>query len=98
MKPLATPLQHDLRNPLTTIQLSAQTFIYKKDMSDKMKLKLVENIIEGAKLINDMMYKIYKMSQVNNVDFTFDSIDPKPKIISIVENSKYQYEILTFSL
>ena len=86
-------LTHDLKNPLTSIQLAAQMFIRKNDMSEELKLKLAENIIESSKLINDLMDKVYKMSQVNNVEFTFESIDPKPKILSIVENSKYQYDV-----
>ncbi|WP_228376042.1 MULTISPECIES: ATP-binding protein [Chryseobacterium] len=87
-------LTHDLKNPLTSIQLSAQMFLRKKEMSDDLKLKLAENIIESSKLINDMMDKVYKMSQVSNVEFDFELIDPQPKILSIAENSKYQYEVL----
>jgi len=65
-------LTHDLKNPLTSIQLSAQMFLRKKEMSDDLKLKLAENIIESSKLINDMMDKVYKMSQVSNVEFDFE--------------------------
>ncbi|WDF46028.1 ATP-binding protein [Chryseobacterium sp. KACC 21268] len=86
-------LTHDLKNPLTSIQLSAQMFIRKKDMPDALRLKLAENIIESSKLINDMMDKVYKMSQVTNIEFELELIDPTPKIEAIAENSKYQYEV-----
>lgn len=84
-------LTHDLKNPLTSIQLSAQMLIHKKEISKELVAKMAENILEGTRLINDMMDKVYKMSQVSSIEFNFELIDPQQKILNIVESCKHQY-------
>ncbi|WP_312792317.1 ATP-binding protein [Sphingobacterium sp.] len=86
-------LTHDLKNPLTTIQLTAQMVLYKKEISNEMLIKSMKNILEGTQLMNDMMDKVYQMSKVNHVDFVFEPINPESKIVSIVENCKQQYDV-----
>lgn len=86
-------LTHDLKNPLTTIQLTAQMLLYKKDVSREFLEKSMKNILEGTQLMNDMMDKVYQMSKVNHVDFVFEPINPRSKILNIVENCKQQYQV-----
>ena len=86
-------LTHDLKNPLTSIQLAAQMLLYKKDVSSELLVKSMKNILEGTQLMNDMMDKVYQMSKVNKVEFAFESINPESKILNIVENCKQQYHV-----
>lgn len=86
-------LMHDLKNPLTSIQLSAQLIASKKDLSEERRLKMAENIIEGSKLITEMMDKIYKISSGAHVEFEFETIDPEPKILGIIENAIQRYNV-----
>ncbi len=86
-------LMHDLKNPLTSIQLSAQLIAGKKNLSEEMKLKMAANIIEGSKLITEMMDKVYKISKVTQVEFEFEMIDPESKILGIIENAMQQYQV-----
>lgn len=86
-------LMHDLKNPLTSIQLSAQLIAAKNDLSEEMRLKMAENIIEGSKLITEMMDKTYKISQATQVEFEFETIHPESKIMSIIENAIQQYQL-----
>lgn len=86
-------LMHDLKNPLTSIQLSAQFIASKTNLSDKMRLKMSENIIESTKLITEMIDKTYKISQVTQVEFEFEKIHPESKILSIIENAIQQYNV-----
>lgn len=86
-------LTHDLKNPLTTIQLTAQMLLHKKDISDELLAKSMKNILEGTQLMRDMMDRVYQMSKVNHVDFVFEPINPKSKIVNIVENCKQQYQV-----
>lgn len=84
-------LTHDLKNPLTTIQLTAQMLLYKKEVSGELLAKSMKNILEGTQLMKDMMDKVYQMSKVNHVDFVLEPINPQSKIVNIVENCKQQY-------
>lgn len=86
-------LMHDLKNPLTSIQLSAQLMAAKTNLSQEMRLKMAENIIEGSKLITEMMDKTYKISQTTQVEFDFETIHPESKIMSIIENAIQQYQV-----
>lgn len=86
-------LTHDLKNPLTTIQLTAQMLLHKKDISDELLAKSMKNILEGTQLMRDMMDRVYQMSKVNHVDFVFEPINPQSKIVNIVENCKQQYQV-----
>ncbi len=62
--------------------------------------KALENILEGTKLMTNMMDKVHSMSKANNVDLVFEPIDPKSKILNIVDSCRQQYGIdnLTFTL
>lgn len=86
-------LMHDLKNPLTSIQLSAQLIASKKDLSEERRLKMAENIFEGSKLITEMMDKIYKISSGTHVEFEFETIDPEPKILGIIEDAIRRYNV-----
>ena len=86
-------LTHDLKNPLTTIQLTAQMLLHKKDISEELLAKSMKNILDGTQLMRDMMDKVYQMSKVNHVDFVFEPINPQSKIVNIVENCKQQYKV-----
>ncbi|MDN4011527.1 ATP-binding protein [Chryseobacterium gambrini] len=86
-------LTHDLKNPMTTIQLTAQMILYKKEVSNEVLLKSMKNILDSTKLMADMMDKVYKMSKVNNVEFVLESINPQSKILNIVETCRQQYEV-----
>ncbi len=86
-------LTHDLKNPLTTIQLTAQMLLHKKDISGELLAKSMKNILEGTQLMRDMMDKVYQMSKVNHVDFVLEPINPQSKIVNIVENCKQQYHV-----
>lgn len=86
-------LTHDLKNPLTSIQLAAQLLLYKKDVSSELIVKSMKSIIEATQLMNDMMDKVYQMSKVSNVEFVFEPINPESKILNIVENCRQQYHV-----
>ncbi|WP_435525970.1 histidine kinase dimerization/phospho-acceptor domain-containing protein [Chryseobacterium indoltheticum] len=70
---------HDLKNPLTSIRLSAQLIASKKDLSEERRLEMAENIIEGAKLITEMMDKVYRISEEHRWSLEFETIDPNLK-------------------
>jgi light-regulated signal transduction histidine kinase (bacteriophytochrome) len=89
----AYTLTHDLKNPLTSIQLTAQMLMYKKDVASEFLVKSMKNILEGTRLMTDMMDKVYQMSKVSHVDFVFEPINPASKIVNIVENCKLQYHV-----
>ncbi|RXM53290.1 MULTISPECIES: ATP-binding protein [unclassified Chryseobacterium] len=93
-------LTHDLKNPLAMIKLSADMIIKREEDKKSIKSKLANNIIDSSKLMTEMMDRINELSQSNYINFKFERINPRKKIIEIVENCKRQYENekLTFIL
>lgn len=87
-------LTHDLKNPLSSIQLAAQMILLKNDISKELLHKLGENILDTTRLITEMMDKVYQLSQSNYVAFKNELIDPRTKILSILESCKQQYGVV----
>ncbi|MGJ1431564.1 ATP-binding protein [Sphingobacterium spiritivorum] len=86
-------LTHDLKNPLSSIQLGAQMILMKKNLGQELLNRLSTNILEASNLITDMINKVHELSKSNSVELDLEIIDPKNKIITIVESSKDQYNV-----
>ncbi|KKO89208.1 histidine kinase [Sphingobacterium sp. Ag1] len=84
-------LTHDLKNPLTSIHLTAQMLLHNKQVTDEFFAKSLQNIVDNARLMNDMMDKVYTMSKVTNVELKFEIIEPRSKILNIVESCRLRY-------
>ncbi len=92
-------LTHDLKNPLSAIKLAGQ-MIQKENIPKEMLSKLASNIIEASGVIEDMLEKVYELNKASQVVLKKELIDPRAKILSILESSKQQYgsDHLTFEV
>lgn len=86
-------LTHDLKNPLSSIQLGAQMILMKKNLSEELLNKLATNILDATSLITEMINKVHELSKSNSVALNLEIIDPRNKIISITESSTNQYGV-----
>jgi len=85
-------LTHDLKNPLSSIKLAAQMMLIKDDLSKDMLRKMAKNIMDATGLITEMMDKVYQLTQSNYVTFKTELIDPRNKILNILDSSKQQFD------
>ncbi|WP_333577216.1 ATP-binding protein [Sphingobacterium sp. Lzh-3] len=85
-------LTHDLKNPLSSIKLAAQMMLMKDDLPKEMLRKMATNIIDATGLITEMMDKVYQLTQSNYVAFKTELIDPRNKILNILESCKQQFD------
>ncbi|WP_286775411.1 MULTISPECIES: ATP-binding protein [Sphingobacterium] len=85
-------LTHDLKNPLSSIKLAAQMMLMKDDLPKDMLRKMALNIMDATALITEMMDKVYQLTQSNYVAFKTELIDPRNKILNILESCKQQFE------
>ena len=85
-------LTHDLKNPLSSIKLAAQMMLMKDDLPKEMLRKMATNIMDATGLITEMMDKVYQLTQSNYVAFKTELIDPRNKILNILESCKQQFE------
>ncbi|MDR0265749.1 MAG: GAF domain-containing protein [Sphingobacterium sp.] len=85
-------LTHDLKNPLSSIKLAAQMMLIKDDLPKEMLRKMATNIMDATGLITEMMDKVYQLTQSNYVAFKTELIDPRNKILNILESCKQQFE------
>lgn len=86
-------LTHDLKNPLSSIKLAAQMMLLKDDLPKDLLRKMANNIMDATTLISEMMDKVYQLTQSNSVAFKTELIDPKLKILNILESCKQQFDV-----
>jgi Bacteriophytochrome (light-regulated signal transduction histidine kinase) len=85
-------LTHDLKNPLSSIKLAAQMMLMKDDLPKEILRKMAVNIMDATGLITEMMDKVYQLTQSNYVAFKNELIDPRNKILNILESCKQQFD------
>jgi len=86
-------LTHDLKNPLSSIRLAAQMMLVKDDLPKDMLRKMATNIMDATTLMTEMMDKVYQLAQSNYVSFRTELIDPRLKILNILESCKQQFDV-----
>jgi len=86
-------LSHDLKNPLSAIRLAAQMILAKNNLPDGLLNKLGANILDATTLITEMIDKVHELSKSNSVALELALIDPRDKILAIIESCKQQYEL-----
>lgn len=86
-------LNHDLKNPLAAIRLAAQVIQKKDNIPPEYLRKLSTNIIDASELIMDMVEKVHQLSKSTSVAFDRELINPRKKIISIIETCKIQFNV-----
>lgn len=91
-------LTHDLKNPLSSIKMAAQMMLIKENLSKDLLNKLATNIMDATSLITEMMDKVYQLTQSNYVAFKTELIDPRVKILNIVESCKLQFAVTDLDL
>lgn len=85
-------LTHDLKNPLSSIKLAAQMMLIKDNLPKEILRKMATNIMDATGLITEMMDKVYQLTQSNYVAFKTELIDPRNKILNILESCKQQFD------
>lgn len=86
-------LTHDLKNPLSSIKLAAQMMLIKDDLPKDILRKMATNILDATALITEMMDKVYQLTQSNYVAFKTELIDPRTKILNVLESCKLQFDV-----
>lgn len=66
--------------------------LMKDDLPKEMLRKMATNIIDATGLITEMMDKVYQLTQSNYVAFKTELIDPRNKILNILESCKQQFD------
>jgi len=87
----ANTVSHDLKNPLSAINLSVQMMMQKPDMSEELKMKMLKNTKEAVSIINEMLRSIHEFSKVKGYDYKMESVYTQDFIPQIVDFSKLRY-------
>lgn len=91
-------LTHDLKNPLSSIKLSAQLISAKSDLNKELLHKLSTNILDAVDLMSSMMQKVFEFSKTNSYTFEYEIVDPASFITHIIDESKSQFNVKNLQL
>ncbi len=84
-------LSHDLKNPLSSIKLSAQILQQKLESEHELVAKMCNNILESVTLMTDMLDKTLAFSKAKSWDFSGERIEVEQFLMKIVDDSVNRY-------
>lgn len=94
----ANTVSHDIKNPLSAINLSTQMMMQKLDMNEDLRHKMLKNTKDAVKVITDMLTSIHEFSKVKGYDYKMEPVYPVEFIPQIVEFSKIRYSSESLSI
>ena len=87
----ANKFKHDLKNPLSSIKLAGQMIGIRDNLSQEFIKKLGVNVLNASVLIEKMIGRVDDLSKLNTVELNKKLIDPRSKILIILEQLKNTY-------
>lgn len=88
----ANMVSHDLKNPLSAINLSTQMLLQRPEMAMEMRNKMLKNTKDAVVIINDMLSRIHEFSKVKEYDYKFEPVYVDEFLPQLVEFCKLRYE------
>lgn len=84
-------LSHDLKNPLSSIKLSAQVLQAKLKSEKELVSKMCNNILESVSLMTDMLDKTLAFSKAKSWDFMGEIVEVEQFVFKIVDDAVNRY-------
>ena len=75
---LLQSVSHDLRTPLTSISVNADYLLHSESSNEQTRKELLQNILNDARWLNDMVENLLNMSRVQDEDI---EIEKTPEIV-----------------
>ncbi|CUU74924.1 sensor histidine kinase [Campylobacter hyointestinalis] len=95
---LLSGMSHEFKNPLAVIQMSAQTILEDKNMSEEFKLKFINKIISNSNKLNNIINRL-RIGFGGDITPNLTTFDAKVLCKEVVANldQKYKNKIISIS-
>lgn len=90
----AHTVSHDLKNPLSAINLSTQMLLQRPEMTNDLKLKMLKNTKEAVEVISELLKSIHDFSKVKDYQYRMEPVYVEDFLKQIVNFSQLRYNAL----
>ncbi len=90
----AHTVSHDLKNPLSAINLSTQMLLQRPEMTNDLKLKMLKNTKEAVEVISELLKSIHDFSKVKDYQYSMEPVYVEEFLKQIVNFSQLRYNAL----
>lgn len=87
----ANTVSHDLKNPLSAINLSTQMILQRPDMKEDLRQKMLINTKEAVDVISELLKSIHDFSKVKDFEYQMEAVYVDEFIQQIVNFSQLRY-------
>lgn len=88
----AYTVSHDVKNPLSAINLSVQMMLQKPDMPKEVKDRMLLNMKQAVDLISDLLVAIHDFSKIKSFSYQTELLDIKPSILQVIDFCLLRYD------
>ncbi len=90
----AHTVSHDLKNPLSAINLSTQMLLQRPEMKNDLKLKMLKNTTEAVEVISELLKSIHDFSKVKDYQYRMEPVYVDEFLKQIVNFSQLRYNAM----
>lgn len=88
----AYTVSHDVKNPLSAINLSVQLLKQRPDMPAELREKMLHNMKDAVDLISELLVAIHMFSKIKSFNYQTELVDLKGSIDQITTFCKMRYD------
>lgn len=88
----ANTVSHDLKNPLSAINLSTQMLLQRPDMKEELRNRMLKNTKDAVEVIGELLRSVHEFSKVKSYEYKMEPVYVDEFLSQIVEFSQIRYQ------
>ncbi|WP_156309174.1 ATP-binding protein [Sphingobacterium endophyticum] len=87
----ANTVSHDLKNPLSAINLSTQLLLQRPNMKEELRNKMLKNTKDAVDVIGELLRSVHEFSKIKDYEYKFEPVYVDEFLAQIVNFSQLRY-------